>query len=72
MIKTLLPLALGAVVWASLSAAGAADQNPLIAVPNAYQLEFENAWVKVVRVRYAPKAVVLRIFTPSRHRPTST
>jgi hypothetical protein len=58
MIKTLLSIALGAVVWASLSASGAADQDPLIAAPDAYQLEFENAWVKVVRVRYAPKAVV--------------
>jgi hypothetical protein len=58
MIKTFLPLALGAVAWASLSASGAADQDPLIAAPDAYQLEFENAWVKVVRVRYAPKTVV--------------
>jgi hypothetical protein len=58
MIKTLLPLVLGALVLASLSAAGAADQDPLIAAPDAYQLEFENAWVKVVRVRYAPRTVV--------------
>jgi hypothetical protein len=29
-------------------------QDPLKTLPNAYRLEFENDWVRVVRVRYAP------------------
>jgi hypothetical protein len=30
-------------------------QDPLKALPHAYKLQFENEWVRVVRVRYAPK-----------------
>jgi hypothetical protein len=33
----------------------AAAQDPLKAYPDAYKLEFENDWVKVVRVHYGPK-----------------
>lgn len=29
-------------------------QDPLKVLPQAYQLEFENAWVKVTRVHYGP------------------
>lgn len=29
-------------------------QDPLRALPQTYQLEFENAWVKVTRVHYGP------------------
>src|SRR4029079_6533168 len=29
-------------------------QDPLKTLPNAYKLEFENEWVRVVRVHYAP------------------
>ncbi len=45
-------------LWAMLSVVGLHAQDPLVVSPDAYRLEFENAWVKVVRVRYAPKAVV--------------
>lgn len=37
-------------------AAGA--QDPLVVSPDAYPLEFENAWVKVVRVVYGPTVVI--------------
>ncbi len=29
-------------------------QDPLMTLPKAYKLQFENEWVKVVRVHYAP------------------
>ena len=32
----------------------AAAQDPFKVAPQAYQLEFENDWVKVTRVHYAP------------------
>jgi hypothetical protein len=32
----------------------AVAQDPLKTLPHAYKLEFENEWVRVVRVRYAP------------------
>jgi len=41
-----------------LTAVVDATQDPLTVSPEAYRLEFENAWVKVVRVVYGPKAVV--------------
>jgi hypothetical protein len=56
--RTFSSLALAAAIWASLSAVGGAAQDPLIVAAAAYRLEFENAWVRVVRVRYAPKTVV--------------
>jgi hypothetical protein len=58
MIRLLSLLALGAVTGASLSVAGAAFQDPLVVSPAAYRLEFENGWVRVVRVRYEPKSVI--------------
>jgi hypothetical protein len=30
-------------------------QDPLKVAPQAYKLEFENEWVKVVRVHYGPR-----------------
>ena len=33
---------------------GVAAQDPVATLPDAYQLQFENAWVKVVRVHLAP------------------
>lgn len=42
----------------SLSVAVGATQDPLTVSPDAYRLEFENAWVKVARVVYGPKAVI--------------
>lgn len=43
-----------------------ATQDPIIVSPEAYRLEFENAWVKVVRVQYEPKAVVAPHFHTAR------
>ena len=43
-----------------------AAQDPLAVSPEAYRLEFENAWVKVVRVHYAPKAVIAPHFHTER------
>ena len=37
-----------------LLSVNAIGQDPLKMLPNAYKLEFENEWVKVVRVHYAP------------------
>jgi hypothetical protein len=37
-----------------LLAIDAIAQDPLKSLPNAYKLEFENDWVRVVRVHYAP------------------
>jgi hypothetical protein len=39
----------------SVAAAGAAQEGA-VAVPSAYRVQFENAWVKVTRVTYAPLA----------------
>src|SRR5262245_13589820 len=33
----------------------AAAQDPVKVAPQAYRLDFENDWVKVLRVHYAPK-----------------
>ncbi len=41
-------------------------QDPLIVSPDAYRLQFENAWVKVVRVVYGPKAVIAPHFHTER------
>lgn len=51
---------------ALLSFVAVAAQDPLAVSPEAYRLEFENAWVKVVRVHYAPKAVVAPHFHTER------
>jgi hypothetical protein len=50
----------------SLTVAARATQDPLIVSPDAYRLEFENAWVKVVRVVYGPKAVIAPHFHTER------
>lgn len=39
-------------------AAAAPAQDPLVAAPESYKLQFENAWVRVMRVHYAPRAKV--------------
>ncbi len=41
-----------------LTIAARATQDPLVVSPDAYRLEFENAWVKVVRVVYGPRAII--------------
>ena len=51
-----------------LTVVGAATQDPLVVSPDAYRLELENAWVKVVRVVYGPKAVI----TPHFHTPRAS
>ena len=43
-----------ALVILCLSATTALAQDPLKALPQAYKLVFENDWVKVTRVHYAP------------------
>jgi hypothetical protein len=53
-----LPIVLIAVFGVCLMVVSAAAQDPLTVVPDAYRLDFENAWVKVVRVVYGPKAVI--------------
>jgi hypothetical protein len=41
-------------------------QDPLKVAPQAYQLQFENDWVKVVRVRYAPhEKIAVHDHTPT-------
>lgn len=50
----------------SLTVVAGATQDPLTVSPNAYRLEFENAWVKVVRVVYGPKAVIAPHFHTER------
>jgi outer membrane cobalamin receptor len=41
-----------------LQAAGAFAQDPLAVAPESYRIQFENEWVRVVRVRYAPHTTV--------------
>jgi hypothetical protein len=41
-------------LFVCLLALTAFAQDPLKTLPDAYKLEFENQWVKVVRVHYAP------------------
>lgn len=38
-----------------LGAAGSFAQDPLKVAPQAYRLQFENEWVKVIRVHYEPR-----------------
>ena len=40
----------------TFSIAAPAAQDPLIVLPDSYTKQFENEWVRVVRVRYAPHA----------------
>jgi quercetin dioxygenase-like cupin family protein len=54
------------VATAGLTGVSAATQDPLTVSPDAYRLEFENAWVKVVRVTYGPKAVIAPHFHTER------
>jgi len=45
---------LGVLTFLCVLSINAIAQDPLKLLPNAYRLEFENEWVKVVRVHYAP------------------
>lgn len=40
----------------SLGALGQAVNDPVVTLPDSYTLQFENDWVKVVKVSYAPYA----------------
>lgn len=51
---------------AGLTVVAAAAQDPLVVSPDAYRLEFENAWVKVVRVVYGPTVVIAPHFHTER------
>ncbi len=42
------------IAMSCLLMASAVAQDPLIVSPQAYKLQFENEWVKVTRVHYAP------------------
>lgn len=44
-----------AAIFAIPFARSSPAQDPLTVAPQAYKLQFENDWVKVVRVHYAPK-----------------
>lgn len=46
------------VMFVCLSALIVSAQDPLKAAPRNYKLDFENEWVKVVRVHYGPKEKV--------------
>lgn len=46
---------LGTLILLSLTAFG---QDPTKVAPDAYKLDFENEWVKVTRVHYAPHAKI--------------
>lgn len=62
------PSLLTAAVLACLgfTVVSATTQDPLTVSPEAYRLEFENSWVKVVRVIYGPKAVIAPHFHTER------
>jgi hypothetical protein len=51
-----------------LLCANASAQDPLKVAPQAYKLQFENEWVKVVRVHYAPHEKLLA----HEHTPTAS
>lgn len=51
-------LAAATLALASLAVTSLPAQDALTATPEAYRLAFENDWVKVVRVRYAPRVVL--------------
>jgi hypothetical protein len=40
--------------FTALSGAAISAQDPVVTLPDAYKLQFENDWVKVVRVHLAP------------------
>jgi hypothetical protein len=50
--------ALASLALLGLAVATPAAQDPLLVTPGAYTLEFENDWVRVVRVRYGPREVL--------------
>ncbi|MEW6207649.1 MAG: hypothetical protein AB1631_04730 [Acidobacteriota bacterium] len=54
------------VIAVCLLALNAFAQDPLKVAPHAYKLAFENDWVKVVRVRYAPREKIVEHDHPKR------
>ncbi len=59
--RTAIALLVSTVLTASLAA-----QDPHAVSPHAYRLAFENAWVKVTRVVYAPRVVIAPHFHTER------
>jgi hypothetical protein len=51
MMRTMLAAAM-----VTLSSVGLFSQDPLKTLPDSYSIQFENEWVRVVRVLYAPHA----------------
>jgi hypothetical protein len=45
-------------IFLLLGVASVSAQDPLTVAPQAYKLEFENEWVKVVRVHYGPNEMI--------------
>lgn len=43
-------------ICAALSGQAVLAQDPIVTLPDAYKLQFENSWVRVVRVHLAPGA----------------
>lgn len=58
MMRTSIRLGAATLALASLAVASLPAQDALQATPEAYRLGFENDWVKVVRVHYAPRVVL--------------
>jgi hypothetical protein len=50
------PTILGVLGVTLVSSGSALAQDPVITLPDAYRLQFENDWVKVVRVKYGAGA----------------
>ncbi|MGE0815478.1 MAG: hypothetical protein AB7O28_18025 [Vicinamibacterales bacterium] len=61
-----LPAAAVVSLCLGLTVAARATQDPLAVSPDAYRLEFENDWVKVVRVVYGPHVVIAPHFHTER------
>ena len=59
--RTAIALLVSSALTVSLAA-----QDPLVVSPDAYRLEFENAWVRVTRVVYPPNAVIAPHFHTAR------
>ena len=58
MTRRFFPTVVLAALTLSLTGVVAATQDAVSVNPEAYRLEFENAWVKVVRVTYGPNAEI--------------
>ena len=46
---------------ACLLAGDVQAQDPLKVAPQSYRLQFENEWVRVIRVHYGPRGSVVAV-----------